>query len=229
MKVRPFFYLIGITLLAVCCNPFLAEPLKLSGTLEMTEHSVGARVAGRISALYVEEGDKVGKGELIATLDRFDQARRDYLRLLRLHQRGGISKQAVEKAELDYKDQRIVSPVSGVVMVKIHELGEVAAAGGAVATIGDRDDMWVRVFVPEGKINRVEVNQPAAVRFDGIQKTFKGHVSFIAPKAEFTPRNVQTPEERVTQTFAVKIRLDHPETYLRSGVAADVVIKIRRG
>ena len=92
--------------------------------------------------------------------------------------------------------------------------------------VGDRAQLWVRVFVPEGLINRVRLNQPATLRFDGIRHDFKGHVSFIAPKAEFTPRNVQTPEERVTQTFAIKVVLDEPESFLRPGVAADVIVHL---
>ena len=68
------------------------------------------------------------------------------------------------------------------------------------------------------------MNQTATVSFDGVHQTFKGQVSFVAAKAEFTPRNVQSPEERVTQTFAVKVTLDNPESYLRPGVAAGVKI-----
>ena len=66
------------------------------------------------------------------------------------------------------------------------------------------------------------MGQSAEIRFDGINEKFVGHVSFITPRAEITPRNVQTQEERVTQTFAVKVRLDSPVDYLRPGVAADV-------
>jgi len=73
-------------------------------------------------------------------------------------------------------------------------------------------------------INRVHMDQPALVHFDGLPQSFKGRVSFIAVKAEFTPRNVQTPEERMTQTFAVKVRLQDPPAYLRPGVSADVTL-----
>ena len=57
---------------------------------------------------------------------------------------------------------------------------------------------------------------------DGAKQAYKGHVTFIADKAEFTPRNVQTPEERVTQTIAVKITVDNPDENLHAGVSADV-------
>ena len=100
------------------------------------------------------------------------------------------------------------------------------AAGSPLLVIGDSAALWVRVYVPEGQVNRVTLGQPAEVRFDGIERAFKGHVSFVAPKAEFTPRNVQTAEERVTQAFAVKVLLDERDARLRPGVAADVLLRL---
>ena len=71
-------------------------------------------------------------------------------------------------------------------------------------------------------MHQLSINQAATIAVDGDDKIYKGHVSFIADKAEFTPRNVQTPEERVTQTFAVKIAIDNADENLHAGVAADV-------
>lgn len=231
MKVKPVFpaAVAMLLLLAVSCQQiFNHASLSYSGTLEMTEHSVGARVAGRLVSLLVEEGDEVKKGQLIGTLDRCEQAKRDYDRVKALYNEGGTDEQSVEYAKLAMEDQQVVSPVDGVVLLKVHEAGEIVAQGGAVAVIGDRSKIWVRVYVPEGAINRVRLGQKATLRFDGLKKTCKGRVSFIAPKAEFTPRNVQTPEERVTQTFAVKVTIEDPEPFLRPGVASDVSIHLRR-
>lgn len=203
------------------------QSFKFSGTLELTEHSLGAKVAGRLASLGVDEGDEVKKGDLVATLDRFEQTRKDYERLVRLLPDGGANQQEVEYAALAMEDQRVVSPLDGVVLAKVHEAGEIVAAGSPVVVIGDRKSLWVRIYVPEGLINKIQLNQPAALHFDGLEQSFPGHVSFIAAQAEFTPRNVQTPEERVTQTFAVKVTLDHPPAFLRPGVAADVVIEMK--
>jgi HlyD family secretion protein len=74
-------------------------------------------------------------------------------------------------------------------------------------------------------VSRIKMRQAATIRVDGLDQDFKGYVTFIAPKAEFTPRNVQTPEERVTQTFGVKVRIEKPEPWLRPGVSADVVFQ----
>ncbi len=225
----------NITLLCFCVSYFLlscaktdqTSSYKFSGTLELTEHSLGARVAGRVASLTVEEGEKVKAGQLIATLDRFNQAQKDFRRTQELLQQGGATQQDLEHAALALEDEQVVSPIDGVVLVKVQEVGEVVSAAAPVVVIGDRKSLWVRIFVPEGLINKMKMNQPATVHLDGVDQNFPGHVSFISSQAEFTPRNVQTSEERITQTFAVKITLDHPPEFLRPGVAADVVVEAK--
>jgi membrane fusion protein YbhG len=222
MNPKTQFFLLIFFLLPACNQWMNPKPNLYTGTLEFTEHGVGARVAGRLSTLQVDEGDEVKNSQLIATLERYDQNKKDYERLSQLSQQGGATRQAVEQAELSLQDQQILSPVEGVILTKVHESGEVVAAGDPVVVIGDRKKIWVKIFVPEGMISRVKMNQAADLKFDGLEKHFKGHVSYVSPKAEFTPRNVQTEEERVTQTFAVKVQLDEVEPFLRPGVTAEV-------
>ncbi|MBI3617787.1 MAG: HlyD family efflux transporter periplasmic adaptor subunit [Candidatus Omnitrophica bacterium] len=219
---RSTVFILSLLFLAGCKALDNGTSLKFSGTLEWTEYALGARGSGRLAELNVEEGQAVKKDQMIATFDRFKQARRDLERAKQLYEQGGTTEQELEHAALAEDDQKIVSPLDGIVLVKVNELGEVVQAGAPVVVIGDPQDMWVRIFVPEGTINRIKMGQSAEIRFDGISEKFVGHVSFITPQAEFTPRNVQTQEERVTQTFAVKVRLNSPVVYLRPGVAADV-------
>ncbi|HKY64377.1 MAG TPA: efflux RND transporter periplasmic adaptor subunit [bacterium] len=216
--------------LCLACSRKAPENLiQLSGTLEMTEHGVGVPVAGRLIQVAVDEGDEVKQGQVLALTDRFDLAEREYQRQELLLARGGGSRQAVEQAEMAMRDQRVISPIDGVVLTKVHESGEVVSGNSPVFILGDRNRMWVRVFIPEGLVSRIEMNQEATLHFDGLAEEFKGRVTFIAPRAEFTPRNVQTPEERVTQTFAVKIALENPPQYLRPGVSAEVDLPMRPG
>ena len=227
MKLK-FNILLGLMIvLMLGCGDFKAQKLKFSGTLEFTEHVLGSKVAGRIASMAVEEGDKVKSGQPLATLDRYEQLKKDYERSLNLFQQGGATQQSLEFASLALDDQQVVSPVDGIVLVKVHELGETVQAGSAVVVVGDRSKLWVKIFVPEGLINTIQIGQPVKLSFDGLKESFKGHVGFIAYQAEFTPRNVQTPEERITQAFAVKIILDDAPSNLRPGVAADVVIEAR--
>lgn len=226
MKKKTVVFCVLGLLTGGCRSSERPHSLKLSGTLEMTEYSLGPRVSGKLSRLLVDEGQEVKKDETLAALDRYDQSQRDYDRASALFRQGGGTRQALEQAQLTLDDQRVVSPVDGVVLLKIHEPGEVVAAGSPVVVVGDRSQLWVRVYVSGKFINQVTMGQAAEVRLDGLDKTFPGKVSFIAPRAEFTPRNVQTPEERITQTFAVKVVLDHPEIRIRPGVPADVVLTL---
>lgn len=227
MSKKAAVLVVGAVLcLASCRWPGQSGPLRLSGALEMTEHSLGAAAAGRVETVTVEEGDRVSRGQVLATLDRYEQAKREYARLRDLFKVGGAGVQEVEHAALVVRDQTVVSPVDGVVLVKAREAGEIVPAGGTLVVVGDPSDYWVRVYVPEGHIGSVAVGQDATVRFDGAKRTVAGRVRHISPQAEFTPRNIQTAEERVTQTFAVKVAVTPGETHLHPGMYADVEIAL---
>ncbi|MBI5298889.1 MAG: HlyD family efflux transporter periplasmic adaptor subunit [Deltaproteobacteria bacterium] len=227
IRLSPVILTLLFLLSVTGCNKYLnGSKIKLSGTLELYEHSLGSRVAGRLVTKTVEEGDAVKKDQMIGTFERYEQASRDYKRINKLYESGGATQQQVEEAALTLEDQQIKAPLDGVILTVIHEIGEVVAAGSPVVTLGDRSKLWVRVFVPEGTINRVRMDQPATIAFDGLSKKFKGHVTTISPMAEFTPRNVQTPEERVTQTFSVKVTMDETPDYIRSGVTAEVTLPL---
>lgn len=185
-----------------------------SGTVEITEHTLGPKVSGRLASLSVDEGSPVKKGDVLALMDRYEQTKKDYIRALTLLKTGGVNQQSVEYSQLAMEDQMIIAPVSGMVLVKVHDVGEMVASGSAVIVVGDGARYWVRIFVPEGVINRVRMGQQAKLKFDGLKQSFDGQVSFIATKAEFTPRNVQTAEERITQTFAVKVDIKNPPEFL---------------
>jgi multidrug efflux pump subunit AcrA (membrane-fusion protein) len=217
--------LIGILALVLVCGCGGKKDVKhmtFSGTMEMTEHVLGIKMAGRLTTLSVKEGDHVSKGQLLATFDRFEQNKKDFARTGVLYANGGANQQSLENDRLAMEDQEVISPLNGIVLVKSAETGEVIPSGGGVVVIGDPLDQWVKIFVSEDLMHQLSINQTAAISVDGSGKTYKGHVSFIADKAEFTPRNVQTPEERVTQTFAIKIAVDDADENLHAGVAADV-------
>jgi len=220
--VRILIALLAVILISGCSQKNDFKHMIFSGTMEMTEHVLGVKVAGRLVILNVKEGDTVKKDQLLATFDRFEQDKKDYSRLKALYQNGGADQQSLENAQLAMEDQEVVSPLDGIVLVKSAETGEIVPSGGGVVVVGDPTDQWVKIFVSEDLMHQLSIDQAATITVDGGDKIYKGHVSFIADKAEFTPRNVQTPEERVTQTFAVKIAVDDPDQNLHAGVAADV-------
>ncbi|HEX7077535.1 MAG TPA: HlyD family efflux transporter periplasmic adaptor subunit [Candidatus Eisenbacteria bacterium] len=133
---------------------------------------------------------------------------------------------ALRQIEADLEHMRIRSPFAGIVTAKHRERGEVVPAGSPVVTLRNRDDRWVRIYVPERQVGRVHVGDAATIKTDADPKrAYRGQVIFIATQAEFTPRSVQTKEERVRLVYAVKVRIEGDPAYeLKPGMPADVRI-----
>ncbi len=110
-------------------------------------------------------------------------------------------------------------------MTKNLEAGEIVSAGTPVYTIGDLAHPWVTVYVKEDKLGLVKLQQTARVAVDSYpDKTYSGTVTSIASEAEFSPKNVQTKEERVNLVFAVEVSVENPNGELKPGMPADVTI-----
>lgn len=119
------------------------------------------------------------------------------------------------------------SPLSGLVLAKHAEPGEMLTPGTPVVTIGKMDEVWLRAYIPESELGRVKVGQTARVSVDSWPgRSFDGKISFISPEAEFTPKNVQTAKERVKLVYRIKITLDNPKMELKPGMPADAVIEM---
>jgi HlyD family secretion protein len=130
---------------------------------------------------------------------------------------------AVAEAQLGYTELR--SPLAGVVLRKHVEPGEIIAAGTPVVTIADLQNAWLKVYVPETDLGRVKLGQAAEIRTDTYRgKVYRGKVVFINSEAEFTPKNIHTPVERVKLVFAVKISVDNPDQELKPGMPVDTRI-----
>jgi HlyD family secretion protein len=294
--------------------------LLLSGNMEVTEVNVGFKLAGRVIALAVEEGQQVRKDDLLARLDNAELAsivsqnramlqeaisrlaelkagsrpqeveqakanlraqeaelarvKKDYDRAEILHKNGAIStaqfdaaksayearsaqqrsaveffslvregarkesidaaesrvqqaRAAVRTAEHRLQDTEIHSPTAGIVLRKHIESGETVGQGVPVYTIGDLLNPWIKVYVKEDKLGWVKIGQKAKITTDSRpNKTYDGRVSYISSEAEFTPKSVQTQEERVKLVYGVKVRVDNAEQELKPSMPADVRIAI---
>lgn len=122
----------------------------------------------------------------------------------------------------------IVAPVSGTVLERNLEVGELAMAGTAICKLGDLSRPYLKIYLPENRYGRVKLGQAAGIRVDSYPKrTFSGRVAAIADRAEFTPKDIQTAEERTKLVFAVKIAVDNPGGELKPGMPADAVIELQ--
>jgi len=118
----------------------------------------------------------------------------------------------------------IHAPFAGIVTVRHREPGETVTPGAPVFTLMNPDDRWVRIYVPENRIGQLRLGTKAAIGTDSFAgKAYRGDVVFIASAAEFTPKTVQTTEERVKLVYAVKVRVAGDAALeLKPGMPADV-------
>jgi HlyD family secretion protein len=114
------------------------------------------------------------------------------------------------------------APSTGVITVRQAELGEVVAPGTPVVTIAELDHIWLRAYIAETDLGRIHWGQAATITTDTYPgKQYHGRISFIASDAEFTPKSVQTYQERVTLVYRIKIDIDNPNHDLKPGMPAD--------
>ncbi|AEE15163.1 secretion protein HlyD family protein [Thermodesulfobium narugense DSM 14796] len=322
-KAIVIFLLILIAAILVYWFLIRKEPpnnvIEVSGNIEADQYNVSFQIYGTLSSLKVQEGDKVKKGELLATLSRkdledslqaaihnmnkakalydqylsgyrtqdikmaeadrdaklaqFEKAQSDYIRYEKLYKEDAIpassfddiksiylsSKEAlkaseqklkelqsgyrqeeVESAKEAYKESiaqveqaktilgytKIYSPIDGVVFSKDSEVGEFVSSGTPVLTLYDLNSTYVKVYVSEKDIGFVKLNAPCTIKVDSFpDKNFSGYVEAISDKAEYTPKFIQTKDERVKYMFWVKVKISNPEGILKPGMPADVYIE----
>jgi multidrug resistance efflux pump len=172
--------------------------LTVSGTIEATEVNLASIGGGRVDQVAVGEGERVEQDAVVAIVN------------------GGASRGGSGR-------EMIHSPLAGVVLYRHVEPGEVASAGAPLLTVIDPDDLQLTVYVPEDRYGRIALGQVLPVTVDSFPgETFQGTVTHIADQAEFTPRNVQTTDNRKTTVFAVRLDLPPSGGKLKPGMPADV-------
>lgn len=278
--------------------------IEATGTVEATDITVSAQVAGTIEALRADEGQKVSAGDTLAVLDArewrlqvrqaeanvaaadaqlrlavrgarsedirqaevtYESALRDLERMRELRQSNSIPQKQLDDAELRAsvaqqtlekmkngsrpeeievararRDQAtaqlallqkklddcvISAPSSGTILNRFVERGEFAGAGSAVYRIANLEEMNLMIYVPEAALPRIAIGQTARVSVDAFaDRTFEGRVVYISPTAEFTPKNIQTKDERTKLVFGVKVKVLNPDGALKAGIPADVIL-----
>jgi HlyD family secretion protein len=131
---------------------------------------------------------------------------------------------SLEMIDTQLADTIAVCPLDGVVLVKAAEVGEILAPGTSVLTVGDMAHPWLRGYINETDKPRVKIGAKARVTTDSPDKVYWGRVGFIADEAEFTPKQIQTQQERVKLVYRIKIDLDNPKGELKANMPADAEI-----
>lgn len=143
--------------------------------------------------------------------------------------RVAAAEEALNLLRQQVADTTISAPFDGVVLSKSAEPGAYLNPGAPVVTVAQLDRVWLRAFVSETDLGRIRLGQSAEVTSDGApDKPVTGQLTFISSQAEFTPKSVQTFEERVNLMYRVKITMDNPDGRLKPGMPADAVIRIEK-
>src|SRR6266705_3412611 len=173
--------------------------------------------------------DQLNRGyrpeEIASAEARYAQAQATLEKLQRGNRREDIdsAQAALAYDEARFRERQVVAPTAATVEVLDVRPGDLISPNTPVATLLERDQIYVRIYIPETEISRVRIGQKAQVSVDSVgRQVFAGVVEQINQQAEFLPRNVQTREERVHQVFGVKIRIDDASHRVLAGMAADV-------
>lgn len=166
--------------------------------------------------------------EIASAEARYQQAAATLEKLERGNRREDVelATSALAYDEARFRERQVIAPAAATVEVLDVRPGDLIAPNTPVATLLEKDQIYVRIYIPETEYGRIKLGQKTEVRVDAFPNTvFDGEVEQINQQAEFLPRNVQTREERVHQVFGVKIRINDPAGHVLAGMAADVKLK----
>lgn len=211
------------------------KPFLYAATLETTKVYVASKVTSDIVSLPVYEGDEVKAGQEIAELscDTYKvlarQIDNDFERAAALVKKGHVSQADYDVAERNKRDNdlklewcHIKAPLNGIVITKYKEIGEIAAAGESIVSVVNPYDVWAYFYVPHNEIYRLKVGQKiTAVLPEDNNRKFIGRIIKISEEAEFTPKNVQTRDERTRLVYGVKVQFENADLTLKSGMTLE--------
>lgn len=181
-----------------------------------------------------KEDIEAGRADVARAVAAVATAEANRLELKRKEQELVERKADIERAraqagvsESQVDDTTVTTPIDGVVLVKSAEAGEVLAAGTSVVTIGDLEHPWLRAYINETDLGRVKLGQKVKLTTDSYPgKAYPGKITFIASEAEFTPKQIQTKEERVKLVYRIKIDVDNSSHELKNNMPVDAEIEL---
>lgn len=189
-------------------------PLVASGTLEVDEVILAAETGGRLADLQVDEGSRVTESQIVGRLAD---------PVLDVQSRQAVvdpSQQQLSQAQMSRLQLR--APQTGIVQKTLAHRGEYVGPGAPILTVADPTLLKLTLYVPAPDLARVSVGQRVSVRADGYAgRVFSGVVRTVSARAEFTPRNVQTHDDRQKLVFAVSVRVPNLDSALKAGLPVD--------
>lgn len=128
----------------------------------------------------------------------------------------------LDEAQTAYDDATLRTPSDGIILVRIYEPGSMMNAGLPVYSISLNDKMWARAYIKETDLGKVKIGTKMKIYTDSTDKVYDGHVGFISPQAEFTPKNIETSSLRTDLVYRMRIIIDNPDDYLKQGMPVTI-------
>lgn len=218
------------------------RPFFYAGTLEATDVTLSARVSSVISDIKVNEGDAVKAGQVLMTLTgedlklAADIAEKDFRRGETLFQSGSITQATFDQYKFKRDQSKlmvdwctIAAPLDATVLHSYRENGEMVAPGTPLFVLGDLTEIYAFVYVEQPMLARLSLNQAVEGFLPEMPgKTFAGKITLIRDEAEFTPKNVQTQDERSRLVYGVKIMFANAGKILKPGMTIEVSLPEKR-
>ena len=207
-----------------------------SATVEATEVDVSSRLSSLIAAKEVSEGESVRRAQSLFRLDcdefklAADVAERDFARAEQLYKGGSMPRENYDRLQYRRDDSAlrvtwcaVKSPLKGRVLYTYHEPGEMVSPGTKLATLANLAEVWAYIYVPQAVAARLATGMELKGYLPELgMREFGGKISVINEEAEFTPKNVQTRQERTRLVFGVKVTFPNPEGILKPGSTIEV-------
>jgi HlyD family secretion protein len=224
----------GGTFLVQKCE-FFEKDFAYAGTLEATRIIVPARLSSQITSFDVKAGDRLTKGQVIATLDDSElkislrKINSKYTRGATLFKGGHFPKTELEALEakkdgieLQQSWCTIKAPIDSVVLAKYKEAGEWATQGMGIASLADIRNVWAIFYVEHDKIAALKLGEQVVCTLPEMPgKEFHGKISVINSEPEFTPKNVQTRTERTRLVFGIRVDFVNDDEVLKPGMTIE--------
>lgn len=233
------FLTLSLFCCVVSCEKSSDDNFRYSGTVETTKVTLSSKVASDILKLSLEEGDEVKAGDIVVQLndDKFriaaKQLDNSYGRSCKLKKDGYIPDEQhdVTVMQKDTNDLyikwcQITAPISGVIVTKFKEEGEYVSPGVNIISIANLKNVWAYFYVEHGMVHKFKVGDQIKCYLPELPgKIIVGKIIKINEEAEFTPKNVQTKEERTRLVYGIKVHFDNEDMLLKSGMVLETAFE----
>jgi membrane fusion protein YbhG len=241
-KLRPIIALVVLSTIGVSIWWFTRPgDFLYAGTIEGTEVTLSARVPSVIKTLLVKEGDAIQKDQVLLTLAGEDLrlaaklADTEFNRAKRLLTGGSITQASYdkirfqqEKAQLAVAWCSIQAPLNGRIEHVYKEVGEMVAPGMQLVTLTNIEEVWAYIYIEQPKLAILAQGMEVQGSLPELsEKKFVGTIAMIRDQAEFTPKNVQTRNERARLVYGVKVRFANPNSDLKPGMTIEVKLPVK--